>query len=202
MGAVEQKRLVSVTVIGWIFIAVAALGILSGLMTLLMYASMKQIEGFEFPPSREDMLGPATSEMPPVLVAVFGAVPVFFRYFDAMIIFQILFAIFTLIAGIQFLKLQAWARAALEFISWWGLVGLICFYAFWLAVWISVGRMMSAIPMAEGGPPPFFLVFGGIAATLTLLFWAIPHIVVIKFLRGRTIREATSHSREAAGEVN
>jgi hypothetical protein len=52
--------------------------------------------------------------------------------------------------------------------------------------------MTTNIPVIEGalGPPPIFGIFGAIIDSVVTVCWAVPLIVIIAFLRGKTIRGA------------
>jgi hypothetical protein len=176
MNAVQKKRPTAVTVIGWMFIASAILMILSGGMGLAAFTFVKQTAG-GVPPLPEDIPGQLR------------VIEIVFHYFDLIAVVQIAFAIFILIASIQFLRLQRWARTALEVISWLGLVYMVGFGIVWVASWIGI---TSSIPLTEGtpGPSPMFNVVGVTMGALITACWAVPLVVIIVFLRGKTIRGA------------
>ena len=178
MSAIQKKRPTAITVIGWIYIAVAVLMIFSGGMGFVAFSFMQDIKG-ERPPTPEDTPFP------------FGVMDVVFQHFDLLALAQVALAAFIIIASIQFLRLRRWARTALEVIAWLGLVYIVGFGIFWVTSWISI---TSGIPATEGasGPPPLFNVFGAVMGSMVMLFWAIPLVVIIAFLRGKTIREAVS----------
>lgn len=176
MNAVQKKRPTSVTVIGWIFIAGAILMILSGGMGFAAFSFMKQSAG-GVPPVPEDIPGQLR-----VMKFVF-------QHFELIAMVQVALGIFVIIASIQFLRLRRWARTALEVIAWLGLVYVVTFGIFWVVSWIGI---TSNIPLTEGAPgsPPLFGIFGAIMGSVVTLFWAVPLVVIIIFLRGKTIKEA------------
>jgi hypothetical protein len=182
MGNMIKDRPTSVTIIGWIFIGVAGLIILSGAMGFMTFTFMKQTEEKNYLP------------MPEGLPGHFKVMWGIFRYFDTLAILQILFALFIIITCIQFLKLRAWARAALEGISWLGLVFVAGFGIFWIISWISA---TSGIAVAEStaGPPSIFGLIGIVMGVTIMAIWAVPLVVIIKFLRGIHIREAVTQVR-------
>jgi len=102
---------------------------------------------------------------------------------------QIVFAVFVLFAGIQFLKLHAWARTALEVVSWLGLVYVVGSFVLFVVSWMS---MTSTASVVEGthSPPAMFRVFGAFMVTVVMAVWAVPLVVIVKFLRGATIINA------------
>ena len=176
MTAIQKKRPTAVTVIGWLFIAGAILMILSGGMGFAAFSFMQQL-GEEMPP---------TPEGAPFQ---FGVMEVIFKHFEIIAMVQVALAVFILIASIQFLRLRRWARTALEVMIWLGLVYVVGFGIFWVASWLD---MTSSIPITEGtsGPPPLFGIFGAIMGSVVALVWAILLIVIIVFLRGKTIKGA------------
>jgi hypothetical protein len=176
MNAKQKKRTTSVTVIGWIFIAGAILMILSGGMGFAAFTFMKQTAG-GVPPVPEEILGQLR-----VMKFVF-------QYFELIAIVQVAFAIFVMIASIQFLMLRRWARTALEIIAWVGLVYLVGFGIAWVVSWIGI---TSNIPLTEGvsGPSPMFNIVGVVMGSLVTVCWVVPLVVIIIFLRGKTIRTA------------
>jgi hypothetical protein len=172
------KKPTSVTVIGWIFIVVSGLMLLSGAMGLVSFSLMKKMSGGEFPPMVEGMPG------------AFKASAFMFKHFGLIAFLQILFAGFSLFAGIQFLRLRSWARTALEVIAWLGLTYIIGFGIFWIISWVSI---TSAIP-AEGAaaPPAAFNIIGAIMGAVVIAIFAVPAIVIIIFLRKPEVRRAVS----------
>ena len=144
-------------------------------MAFVMFTFMKYSQGFS----------PPLEEAP----GAFGVVAILFKHFDLLALFQINLAVFIIIASIYFLKLHAWARTALEVVSWLGLTYIVGFGIFWLTAWISASVSMS------GGKAPsseslVFGIFGAVMGVVVIAVYATPLIVIIKFLRGKTIREA------------
>ena len=115
-------------------------------------------------------------------------------YFDTLAILQILFALFIIIACIQFLELHTWARAALEGICRLGLVFVAGFGIFWIISWMSA---TSGIAVAEStaDPPPIFGLIEIVMGVTIVAIWAVPLVVIIKFLRSIRIREAVTQVR-------
>jgi hypothetical protein len=177
-----KDRPASVTIIGWIFIGVAGIMIFSGTTGMISFACMKQAEGKNYLPMPEGLPGH--------LKIMWGI----FRYFDSLAIIQILFALFVIIACIYFLKLRAWARAALEGISWLGLLFVAGFGIFWVTSWINA---TSGMAVAEGatGPPPIYGLIGIVIGVTMMAIWAVPLVVIITFLRSIGMRETFTHGK-------
>lgn len=165
MGTLEKKP-TSVTVIGWIFIAITILMVLTGAMGFMAFRLLQQKEVL------------MTKDTPILFKLIF-------QYSYILAFLQIIFAIFVMIASIQFLKLRPWARTALEIISWLSLVYVIIVSIFCV---VKTGMILSS-PGAES-TSCMFNILGVVAVILVTIVWAIPLIVIIKFLRGTTIKEA------------
>ena len=89
----EKKRPTCVTVIGWVWIILGAFMCFSAVMGLFASLMMNQMAGAE-PEMHAEM-------------------PAFARIFPLLALAQAGLAILAIVAGVQFLKLQPWARAAL-----------------------------------------------------------------------------------------
>ena len=100
-----KKRPTSITVIGWLSIVIAGLTIISTIIGLAFFILIQQM-GAGIPPVPEEIPVP------------FKLSCIIYRNFIPLVVAQIAFATFVLIAGIQFLKLRAWARTALEVVCW------------------------------------------------------------------------------------
>jgi O-antigen ligase len=123
----QEKRPTCVTVIGWAWIVVAILMCLSAVMAL--FASSM-------------MLSQISSEQPDAAKNI----PTFFRFFPLLAVMQLCVAIFGIISGINFLKLKAWSRTALEILTWLTLLFVIGFMIFWVASWLF-GTTSSHAPI-------------------------------------------------------
>jgi len=78
MESPAAKRPTSVTVIGWIYIAVSAFMFLSGLLAFTAFVFINKATGGQFPP-------PMDADMP----AAVRTMPVIFRYFGVLSLLQI-----------------------------------------------------------------------------------------------------------------
>lgn len=179
MEVTAKKRPTSVTVIGWIFIALAGLMILSSIMAFAVFSIMKHM-GVDIPPL------PAEA---PGFVSIISQNP------DLFILLQIGFAIFVLITSIQFLRLRSWARTTLEILSWLGFVYLVIFEIYWVSSWISKTLGASADENTINLIIVLHRVLGLITNIVYTAAFAIPIIVIIKFLRGKTIKEAVNKNQ-------
>jgi hypothetical protein len=186
----EAKRPVAVTALGWFFIAVGALMVLSATLGLFASAVVMGV-------------GPQR-EIPPFPKDAGWAGGVFtlgFRYFGVLAAAQIAAAVFTIVTAASFLKLKAWARTTLELLTWMGLAYVIGLAALWVTMSISMGAEM-AHEIAQGAPLPpglagAFGVFGAVMGVVGTLMHAVPTGIVIWLLRSRTVRGAMLPAREA-----
>jgi hypothetical protein len=101
-------------------------------------------------------------------------------------------AIFVIIASIQFLILRRWARTALEVIAWMGLVYVVGFGIFELIMWITTYSFMWVSEGGASGPLSVSGISFAVIISVVTICCAGPLIVIIKFLRKKTIREAVS----------
>ncbi len=179
MDDIQKKRPTAITVIGWIFLVSSILMILSGGLGFIAFSFMKQM----------------AEEMPPIseeLPKQFQILRIIFQNFGIIALLQVALAIFVLMTSIYFLQLRKWARAALEIITWLGLFSVVGFGIFWVVSWITI---TSNIPVSEvpSGPPPMFNIIGAIMGCVVTVVWAVPLIIIIIFLRGKTIKNAVSY---------
>jgi hypothetical protein len=163
----EKKRPTCVSVIGWVWIILGAFMCFSAVMGLFASLMMGQMAGAD-PEMQSEM-------------------PAFVRFFPLLAIAQVGLAILAIVAGVKFLKLQAWARAALEGLTWFFLTFIVGFGIFWVIMWCS---------MSSRGGPPGFTIFGAVMGVASLAFYGVPMGIVLKFLRGQTVKEAMQGNAE------
>jgi len=169
----------SVKVIGWLFIAVAGIMIISGTMAYMVQNSMKQTAG-TFPPPTADMPGS------------FQFMAILFRHVGLLAAVQVAFGVVVIFAGTQFLKLRPWARTALEVVSWLGLVYVLGFGTFMVVSWVGMSNRMPVASSAQGAPP-MFGIMGLVTGVVVIAVWTVPIVLIIKILRGPKIRDAFKH---------
>lgn len=146
----------------------------SAIMGLLVFVTM--------PPLPNQF--PELPEMPQGLGFMMGM----FRYFVWFVLAQLALAAVAIVAGIQFLQLRPWARAALEILSWASLIYVVGFGLFWISTWSTMTKQFAQqdVPIDM---EMFRTVGIAIAALITLAF-AIPLGIMIKYLRGKVVRQA------------
>ena len=156
-----------VTVIAWFWIIIGVLMAFSGLMGALAFTLMSQIP--------HSHIKTHSTEFFQSSVFLFV-----FRHIVIFAILQIFIAILSIIAGINFLRLRAWARTILEIISWLGLTFTVSFGAFWLFNCRIPSENISFISN----------IFGVGLRIFMLVIYSVPLVVIIKFLRGMTVQIA------------
>lgn len=177
MEGMANKRPSSVTMIGWLFIIVATCMLISGGMSFMVFISMKLI-GVDI-----------SQQMPKEMQGPFGFMEIIVKHFSLMLFLEIMFSLFVMISAIQFLRLKAWGRTALEAISWLGLVYLVSLGIIFVFSWIRVVSSVVVVKTAFG-PPLIFAMFLLIASIANIAIWGVLLIFIIKLLRGKTIKEA------------
>ncbi|HPQ42225.1 MAG TPA: hypothetical protein PLV45_17775 [bacterium] len=101
-----EKRPTCVTVIGWVWIVLGGLMVLSGAMAMVIAITVLSTAGNE-------------SELSPI----FHAAPY-------LCVVQIVAAVLGLVSGIHFLRLKAWSRSVLEALTWLVLIYVIGFMGY------------------------------------------------------------------------
>ena len=171
---VQGTRPTSVSVIAWTWIVTGGFAVFSGIMSLLMLGAMPALQ----------------SELPhtPGMPQDFGLITSMFPYFGWLVLTQLVLAAVAIVAGIQFLQLRSWARAALEILSWISLIYVVGFGLFWISTWSTITGGFAQ----EGAPFDMetLRVAGLAVAIFITLAFAIPLGIMIKYLRGKVIREA------------
>lgn len=176
MEAVQNQRPTAITIIGWVSIVGGALMGLSGLMGLLAYSAMQQMSGGK-QPVIPDNLSPS-----------FKMAGWMFQHFELLSYSQVGIAFLVMVAGVYFLKLREWARMILEIMSWLGLIYTIGFAMLWIPSWIA----MTTGSQAQA--PAAFGIVGAIMGILVLAVFAVPLVLMIKYLRGPVVREAVQRA--------
>jgi len=101
---------------------------------------------------------------------------------------QIVLAAFMIWAGIEFLRLKRWARAALEWTTWLTLLGVAAYGIFMVFFWLRMLRALSP----EGDLPPGAGFLGVIAGGVVTALLAAPLVLTALLLRRKEVREACS----------
>lgn len=179
-GRPRPIRPTSVTVIGWLFVGFGALALLGGLFGTIMSLLIPL----------PDEPAAKMIDAPPPLRLMWHL----FNYFAFLAAAQIVVAIIMICSGVAFLRLQSWARTAIEAITWLGLAYNIVFGAFW--IW-AVVTMWREVPAEAGEAAMFFPVFLAFGTAMIVAF-TIPAIVIIRVVRGHPVRTALKLAQSGA----
>jgi glucan phosphoethanolaminetransferase (alkaline phosphatase superfamily) len=176
MSKVESKMPTVVKVLGWGWLAVGCLMILSGGMAFIVSTIMNQARGF-----------PASTKAPPQ----FAPMLIIFQHFGILALIQIALAGFIVFTSAQFLKRREWARVGLIVLSFLAAAYVIGFSIFWIYMWVSITGAASA--SSHGNPPPpGFSLIGIVGGIVNMVIFSTPPILSIIALRGKTVRDAIS----------
>lgn len=170
------KRPTGITITAWLWIATGGLMIFSGVMAGFAYA----VAGLMGQPPTEP------ADIPSELMLM----NIIFRYFGVFVVVQLIVAALALWSGIGLLKLKAWARTAIEALSWLALVYCLAFGVFWVYTWVSVA---GQVPPSAGAPVDLdaFQFMGAIMGLVVTAMFTVPLWFMIRYLRGAEARAAT-----------
>jgi hypothetical protein len=98
----------------------------------------------------------------------------------AAAVVQMAAAALGLVAGIQFLRLKAWARLALEALTWFLLIFVFGFMAFWI-----LNRVSNTSGHAFAG----FTLMGAFMGVVIMGIYGVPLGIMLRHLRGESIRK-------------
>ena len=125
--------------------------------------------------------------------AGFGLMNLMLQNVGAVLTVQCLVAVVAIWAGIDLLRLKAWARSAIEALCWVGVLWTIGFGIYWVYMWISMTGQMPRGAMPDSGDT--FQMMGAVMGVIGTLVFAIPLGIMIRYLRGGEVRSAiTNHA--------
>lgn len=151
-----EKRPTCVTVIGWVWIVLGAMMCMSSAMGYAIWFGNPQLSSV-----------PANANSPDL----------FLKYFPFLFALQICLGILAISAGIQFLKLKAWARTALEAMTWLLLLYVVGF-GIAILFWVFFGNARAPVVM---------MIF---MLTMLVLVYGLPLVLMLVKLRGKRVRSA------------
>jgi hypothetical protein len=159
----------AVRVIGWLWLGLGALMVLSGTMGYLAHS-------FVMPPGRK--LPPTPEEFGPVISFVF-------KYFAEFAVLQVCFALFIVLSAVAFLRLRSWARWALQLVTWTALLYVVGFGILWLSTWFQLAGSPSAF-----GLPSVFRAFGMVMGIVVTASFAVPLVIMLRYLGSEAVRSS------------
>jgi hypothetical protein len=159
----QEKRPTCVTVISWVWIGIGGFMGFSAIMGLFVSLMFTGNPGHNMP----------------------GLVRLS-QLFAFVAVIQLGMAVLGIIAGINFLKLKAWARNVLEALTWLVLIYIGGFMVFWLLVCISWSK--AAHDSAEF--PIVGAVAGAVFGVGVSAIYGVPFAIMLKFLRSDKVKLA------------
>ncbi len=176
----QFKRPTSVAVIGWASV------LASGIMTLVNIGSLVSYGLYE----TIDLNLPMVSQYVPQGL---NNVLEMYRYSRLWTVYGIFYFLFVLVAGIQFLRLRAWGRTALEIACWIGLFNAVVDTWLSYAIWQNMQEVWTAVMRGLGGGRyPYLNPLGFITIIAGFFMWVIPCAGMIFFLRTKRIKESVN----------
>ncbi|MCX6133421.1 MAG: hypothetical protein NTU47_06360 [Ignavibacteriales bacterium] len=116
-----------------------------------------------------------------------------FRYSRWWTGYGILFFGFVLVAGLQFLRLRAWGRKALEIACWVGMFNAVVDTLLSYLIWQNMQETLSmALRGLGGGQYSYLNPLGLFTIVLGFLLWIVPSLAMIVYLRRPIIRQTVS----------
>ena len=171
-------RPTGITIIAWLWIATGVLMGLSAAMGGLAYSIMQDAPKLD-------------SNLP----SEFGLLGFVLENIGLLIALQCVVVLISIWAGASLLRLRAWAKVAIEGLSWLGLLYIVGFGVYWLSVWFSIGGRMSG----DSGESGLDMVqtIGAVTGVVVTLTFAVPLGVMVWYLRGREVRDAIAQAERA-----
>lgn len=110
-----------------------------------------------------------------------------FYIFPLLAVVQVGAGILAIVSGINFLKLKSWSRIVLEVLTWIFLVVIIVYMVLWSLIWFL---------FPSGFHPTGFLIVLAIMAVVISGIYAVPLIIMLKYLRGPKVKNALNGINE------
>ncbi|HCA80274.1 MAG TPA: hypothetical protein DEP53_11140 [Bacteroidetes bacterium] len=107
--------------------------------------------------------------------------------------YGVLYFAFVLAAGVQFVRLRAWGRSALEAACWIGLMNALVDTILSYEIWSSMQEAYNVVLRSMGGVHSTYLnPLGFFTIVLGFFLWVIPAVALIVYLRRPVIRQTIS----------
>jgi hypothetical protein len=175
-------RLPSITVIGWTTVIASAIMIVVNATSLLSYTMLDTLD--------LNVNVPLVSQYVPQSMK---KIVDLYRYSRWWTGYGILYFGFVLIAGVQFLRLRASGRQALEIACWIGLANAVVDSALSYLIWKNMQDTLSmALRGLGGGQTSYINPLGFFTIVVGFFLWIIPSAGMIIYLRRPAIRQAAS----------
>ncbi len=176
--SVSPSRIPSITIIGWSTVIASVLMIAVNLMSLL---TSSVLDSFDLTGSM-----PLVSQyVPQSMTRVLDL----YRYSRWWTAYDILFFVFVLAAGVQFLRLRSWGRKAMEVACWIGLANGVVDALLSYLIWSNMQETLSmAMRSLGGGQYSYVNPLGFVTIVVGFFMWIIPCVGMIFYLRKESIR--------------
>jgi len=172
----------SITIIGWTTVIASAIMIVVNAMSLLSYSMLDTLD--------LNMNMPLVSQYVPQSMK---KVIDLYRYSRWWTGYGIVFFGFVLVAGVQFLRLRAWGRQALEIACWIGLLNAVVDSALSYLIWKNMQDTLSiALRGLGGGQYSYINPLGLFTIVVGFILWIVPSAGMIFYLRRPSIRQSVS----------
>ncbi len=179
------ERPTSATIIGWLFIGLSVVMVLSGTMAAVVWSHSP---ADQFSPNTDAFHGEPWA---------FRMMFKMFDHFQYLIVIQFMLAAAGIAGGFGLLQLRPWGRALTELLTWLGLLYTLGFSLLWLTA-------VASFQTSAGMPPDgrFFAALMFAMGVVVLLTFLVPFVVVLVALRGKKIRSAIEwKARETPGQA-
>lgn len=178
----STARLPSITIIGWTTVIASAIMIVVNAMSLLTYSMFDSLDMSLNTPLLSQLLPQSMKKVVDL-----------YRYSRWWTAYGILYFVFVLVAGIQFLRLQAWGRKALEIACWIALLNAFVDSALSYVIWENMQETLSmALRGLGGGQYSSIDSLGLLTIVVGFFLWIIPSVGMIFYLRRPAIRQSVS----------
>jgi len=109
--------------------------------------------------------------------------------------YGIVFFGFALAAGIQFVRLRAWGRKALEIVCWVGIFNALADTALSFLIWKNMQDTLSMVMRGMGTSQYSFInPLGFFMIVLGFFLWIIPSVGMVIYLRRPIIRQTVNRT--------
>jgi hypothetical protein len=179
---ISPPKLPSITFIGWSTVIASAIMIVVNAMSLLTYSMFDSLD-----------MNLSTPLLSQVLPQSMKKVVDLYRYSRWWTGYGLFYFVFVLVAGIQFLRLQAWGRKALEVSCWIALLNALVDTFLSYAIWKNMQETLSMAMRGLGGGQYSSIDLLGLSTIVVGFFlWIVPSAAMIVYLRRPKIIQAVS----------
>ena len=178
--AIPASKPLSIPVIGWSTIMASVIMIAVDAMSLL---SFNTLDGFNLDSSMISQYVPQGMKK----------VMDLYSYSRIWTWYGMVFFGFALVAGIQFVRLRAWGRKALEIVCWVGIFNALADTTLSFLIWKNMQDTLAMVLKGMGGSQYSFInPLGFFTIVIGFFLWIVPSFGMVVYLRRPVIRQAVS----------